>query len=120
MKAMRVLHLWGIAVLLVAAAGAAWAWHGLTQRAQVVADRSHGLDATVANAPRALLVDSLREGGDAERAGLRVGDRIEAVDHQRVKSRTAIDRTLISHHHARLQVRRGGRALDIDVMTHAG
>lgn len=81
--------------------------------------RQDPLGATLVPASSAgpLLVDSLRSGGEAERAGLHIGDRIEAVDNQAVRSRDDIERALAAHHPVTLHVRRDGRTFALTISS---
>jgi len=69
-----------------------------------------------------LLVTSLRTGGPAQIAGLRVGDRIEDVDGHPVPSIDAFDRDLSgrSRDDIDLRVHRGAALLDIHMRRGEG
>lgn len=83
-------------------------------------DRQDPLGATLmpASAAGPLLVDSLRSGGAAEQAGLRVGDRIEAVDSRTARSKRDVARALRSHRPVILHVRRAGRTFALKIISH--
>lgn len=82
-------------------------------------DRQDPFGATLvpASAAGPLLVDSLRSGGEAEQAGLRVGDRIDAVDGRAARARRDVDRALAAHRQVTLHVRRAGRTLALTVIS---
>ncbi|MBB5697880.1 PDZ domain-containing protein [Sphingomonas yantingensis] len=113
--AMRALRVVTALTLLAAMLAGVLAWRG------VVAHRREDRDwlgavLTVAPGKRhTLLVDSLRSGGIAEQAGLRVGDRIETIDARAPADADAIGDALGAEAHVALHVRRGGRTLDLDV-----
>ncbi|MEH3035205.1 MAG: PDZ domain-containing protein [Sphingomonas adhaesiva] len=75
------------------------------------------LGATVAmpagGAPAALTVTSLRAGGVAERAGLQVGDVMEAVDGRGATSLAPIEQAVASGDSVDLRVRRGMQAVHV-------
>lgn len=71
-----------------------------------------------ASARGPLLVDSLRSGGEAEHAGLRVGDRIEAVDSRAARSKRDVEHALATRHSVLLHVRRAGHRLPLIVTSH--
>lgn len=65
-----------------------------------------------------LLIDSLRSGGEAEQAGLRVGDRVDAVDSRAARSGRDVEQALAAHHRITLHVRRAGRTLALTITSH--
>ncbi|WP_294393261.1 PDZ domain-containing protein [uncultured Sphingomonas sp.] len=67
--------------------------------------------------PPMLVVDSLRVGGAAEQAGLRVGDLIETVDGDSVPSLAAADQALAGRGPLDIHVRRGKDEVDISIVT---
>lgn len=82
--------------------------------------RQDPLGATLVAASGAgpLLVDSLRSGGEAERAGLRVGDRIETIGNRAARSNGDLERALAVHDAVILHVRRAGRTLRLTITAH--
>jgi S1-C subfamily serine protease len=84
----------------------------------------HGLRAHPAGAPPMLgatlagpvpVVTSLREGGRADRAGLHVGDVVEAVDGRDPASLAEVERQMASGTPVGLRVRRGADRIAITV-----
>ena len=69
-----------------------------------------GATLVAASARGPLRVDSLRSGGEAEHAGLRLGDSIDAVNGRPARSTTEIAQALTKHNLAVLHVRRAGHA----------
>ena len=59
------------------------------------------------------MVTSLQGGGAADRAGLRVGDVVEAVDGRAPGSLAEVERVMASGRAADLRIRRDGRELDV-------
>lgn len=103
----------GIAALALAGAMASI---GAMQRADAPAPApidALGLTLTRAGQRGMLVVDSLRSRGDAERAGVRVGDLIEAVNGEPAASVRQVARALPVHRPIDFRVRRGDTALHL-------
>lgn len=117
MTGMRPLRSLVLIIVIVAGAAAMLMSRNLASHRP---DRQDPFGATLvpASAAGPLLVDSLRSGGEAEQAGLRIGDRIEAVDSRAVRSRREVERALAAHHPVTLHVRRAGRTLAVTVTSH--
>jgi S1-C subfamily serine protease len=112
---MRALRIVTALTLLAAMLAGVVAWRGVVAHRPGGGDR---LGAVLTLAPgqrHTLLVDSLRSGGIAEQAGLRVGDRIEAIDARAPGDADAIGEALRAARHVALHVRRGNRTLDLNV-----
>ena len=116
MTSMRPLRSLMLIIVLVAGAIAILMSRDLTGHRD---GRPDPLGATLVPASSAgpLLVDSLRSGGEAERAGLHVGDRLETVDDRAVRSRGDIERALAAHHPVTLHVRRDGRTFALTISS---
>ena len=113
--AMRTLRVVTALTLLAAMLAGVLAWRGVRAHRRDDDDRL-GAVLTVAPGKRhSLLVESLQAGGVAARAGLRVGDRIEAIDARAPLDTEAIVDALGAARHVALHVRRGGRTLDLDM-----
>lgn len=113
--AMRALRVATALMLLAAMLAGVLAWHGVVAHRRGGQDRLGAVLTPMPGRRHALLVDSLRTGGLAERAGLRVGDRIEAIDARLPGDAEAIGDALGTRDHIALHVRRGARTLDLDV-----
>ena len=61
------------------------------------------------------VVTSLRTGGLADRAGLRVGDVVEAIDGRAAGSPDEAERAMALHRPGYLRIRRGPQELDLSV-----
>ncbi len=59
------------------------------------------------------VVTSLQGGGAADRAGLRVGDVVEAIDGRAPRSLADVERVMASGKATALRIRRDGRELDV-------
>ncbi|NIJ21527.1 S1-C subfamily serine protease [Sphingomonas naasensis] len=117
MTDMRPLRSLLLVIVALAAAAALWLSLAVPRHRD---DRLDPLGATLmpASAAGPLLVDSLRSGGAAEQAGLRVGDRIVAVDGRAARSRRDVARALRSHRPVILHVRRAGRSFALKITSH--
>lgn len=113
--AMRALRIVTALTLLAAVLAGVLAWRGVVAHRREDGDRLGAVLTAVPGERRTLLVDSLRHGGIAEQAGLRVGDRIEAIDARPPGDADAIGDALAAEPHVALHVRRGGRTLDFDM-----
>lgn len=96
------------AAALAALAGALLSWHALTTPAAARPGAAAGV--VLAAAGPALVVDGLDRDGRAIRAGLRVGDVVEAVDGTAVTGIAAADRALAAPT-VDIRVRRGDKAV---------
>ena len=113
-RALRQLRRALIVFLVVALAGALVSMRVMRASRTPDADM---LGATVAapagGTPAALTVTSLRAGGVAERAGIRVGDVVEAIDGHGATSLAPIEQAVASGDGVDLRVRRGVRAVHV-------
>lgn len=108
MSELRLIRRLAEALALLALLAGALALHGFR------ADRSTGAAVTGATLTgMAPVVTSLKDGGAADRAGLRVGDVIERVDGRVPGSLAQVEDAMASRHHADLAVRRDGHMVAV-------
>lgn len=118
MRGMRRLRSLALAIALFAGLAAILMSRDLTRHHKVRPEDPFGATMVSMPAGGPLLVDSLRSGGEAEQAGLRVGDRIAAVDNRRPRSTSDVEKAFAAHHRVSLQVRRDGRTVGLTVTSH--
>ncbi|WP_025560942.1 PDZ domain-containing protein [Sphingomonas sp. UNC305MFCol5.2] len=118
MNGMRSLRSLMLAIVVLAGIAAVLLSRQVGYRHQTGGEDSLGATLVPASAAGPLLVDSLRSGGEAEHAGLRVGDRIEAVGSRAARSKRDVEHALATHHSVLLHVRRAGHTLPLTVTSH--
>ncbi len=118
MRGMRRLRSLVLAIVISAGLAAILMSRDLTRHHDIRPEDPFGATMVSMPAGGPLLVDSLRSGGEAEQAGLRVGDRIDAVDSRRPRSTRDVEKAFAAHHQVSLQVRRGGRTVALTVTSH--
>ena len=118
MRGMRRLRSLALGIVVLAGLAAIWMSRDIARHHYVGGEDPFGATMAPMSAGGPLLVDSLRSGGEAEQAGLRVGDRIDAVDSRHPRSTRDVEKAFAAHHRVSLQVRRGGRTVALTVTSH--
>lgn len=108
------------AIIVLAAALAGFGWMRAAGRRGGGRSGEEAVGATLTEMGRhRLVVDSIRGDGMAMRAGLRVGDLVEAVDGKPTPTVSAADHALLARR-VDIRIRRGMRIIDLHLDTTGG